>query len=67
MKGTINITGYIVKGIFKTLVLNHRILETVKEVKAFGYKKIFIRIVGLLYASFYTKIKEARDVPHDSK
>lgn len=54
MDGIANITGYTVKGIFKNLILKHWILETVKEVKAFGYKKIFIREVGLFYASFYT-------------
>lgn len=54
MNGIVNITGYIAKGVFKNFVLKHWILETVKEVKAFGYKKIFIRKVGLLHASYYT-------------
>lgn len=54
MDGIMNITGYIVKSIFKNLVLNHWVLETVKEVKAFAYKKILIRKVGLFYASSST-------------
>lgn len=55
MNSILNITDYNVKDIFKILVLNRNILGTVKEVEAFGgYMKIFIRKVGLFYASFYT-------------
>lgn len=54
MNGIVNITDYIVKDIFKNLVLNHWILKRGKEVKEFGYKKTFIGKVGLFNASFYT-------------
>lgn len=68
MNSIVNITDYNVKDNFKILVLNHSIFGTVKEVKVFGGQiKIFIRKAGLFYASFYTQIKEACDVPHDSK
>lgn len=55
MNSIVNITGCNVKDTFKILVLNHSVLGTVKEVSAFGgYMKIFIRNVGLFYASFHT-------------
>lgn len=51
----VNTTDYNVKYTFKILVLSHSILGTVKEVEAFGGSMtIFIRKVGLFYASFYT-------------
>lgn len=49
----VNTTDYNVKDTFKILVLSHSILGTVKEVEAFGGSMtIFIRKVGLFYASF---------------
>lgn len=55
MNSIVNITGYNVKDTFIILVLNHSVLGTVKEVRAFGgYMKIFIRNAGLFYASFHT-------------
>lgn len=59
MNSIVNITDYNVKVNFKVLVLNHSILGTVKEVEAFGGDmKIFIRKVGLFYASFYLRSKK---------
>lgn len=59
MNSNVNITDFNVRVIFKILLLNHSILRTVKEVKAFGGDmKIFIKKVGLFYASFYLRSKK---------
>lgn len=55
MNSIVNNTDCDVNDICNIVVLNHSILGREKEVRTFGgYMNIFIRKVGLFYASFYT-------------